>query len=47
VRRIALLGLLALPAAVAAAAPGAEPEPERGRSVVLEPVSGELQVRPA
>jgi hypothetical protein len=49
VRRIALLGLLALPAAVAAAAPGApgaEPEPERGRSVVLEPVSGEVQVRP-
>jgi hypothetical protein len=38
----------ALPFAVVAAAPAApDPEPEQGRYVVLEPVSGDVQVRPA
>jgi len=38
----------ALPVALVAAAPAApKPEPEQGRSVVLEPVRGDVEVRPA
>ena len=38
----------ALPVALVSAAPAApEPEPEQGRSVVLEPVGGDVEVRPA
>jgi len=38
---------LALPVALGAAAPASVPAPEQGAFVVLEPVSGEVQVRPA
>ena len=38
----------ALPVALVAAAPAAPaPEPEQGRFVVLEPVRGDVEVRPA
>ena len=44
----ALLLVAALPVALVAAAPAAPaPEPEQGRYVVLEPVSGDVEVRPA
>lgn len=44
----ALLLVAVLPVALVAAAPAAPaPEPEQGRYVVLEPVSGDVEVRPA
>jgi hypothetical protein len=45
--RAALPLVVALPLALGAAGPPALPAPERGRFVVLEPVSGDVQVRPA